>query len=734
VETVCHRLIAFAGLIPNEALFYLVTLSKEMPSKIFSWNVKQNDRLIGICLGVGWLLTMTAGLWAQNGPAANSSSTQPAASADSSVSGEKKGLLCLSDRLFPVPAGAEAIPMPGGDFETGGSMPPGWASEKGRVVVAADAPQGKAYYQMETVTGMALRGPLLSAEPGRPYFISFWLKSVSRRWVSINFTSTERLRSATGNVTYLPNTDGKWKRVGIYFWMPVPARTIQFHIVSRREESQPGQYLCIDDVQLRTAGEAEMADAYVAERAQLPAYDTAPQPGDGSNLALSVAKWEGRAGIPGRPFVIWAIGSSWTEAQKDGYGLMQAIRKNFPNAPPIIYKEHDGAGTPWDFAACWVKQFVAAEQPDMIFTYTVGTPEGLDAMLTEIRRHTTADIIVPSVHFNPTSPLTPNDIENGYTSWARIREICKSHHAEFVEHRRDIADYLKRTGLKADDLLWDHVHQNLHGAIRVWDSVERHITDSKQFTYDPKTLERMISVSPPASTVTEKVGFSDNWTIVGGALRCSQPKARLTARFTGSRIDIIGRKTPGGGNVKVMIDGAPADEAPAFYSDYIRATPKVYPKKNIGGQPGDVAPQAVDLGIHLIPQSWTITMTSDDGDYQVQGSVTGPDGAGNVALPFTSKSGEIRVDPKDWRNGILKSKEGPQTQPPKFGNVTGDMFSFDVYRCAEGHVSFGRGQEAPFSQPLIQNLANREHALEIITTGDGPVEIDGLYVYSPMEK
>ena len=68
-------------------------------------------------------------------------------------------------------------------------MPPGWSSGQGRVVVAEDAPQGKAYYQMETVTGMALRGPLLTAEPGRPYFISFWLKSVSRRWAAINFTS-----------------------------------------------------------------------------------------------------------------------------------------------------------------------------------------------------------------------------------------------------------------------------------------------------------------------------------------------------------------------------------------------------------------------------------------------------------------------------------------------------------------------------------------------------------------
>ncbi|OGA37115.1 MAG: hypothetical protein A3G26_00895 [Betaproteobacteria bacterium RIFCSPLOWO2_12_FULL_65_110] len=49
-----------------------------------------------------------------------------------------------------------------------------------------------------------------------------------------------------------------------------------------------------------------------AERAQWPAYDITPRPDDGRNLALSVAKWEGRAGIPGKPFRVWFVGASWT--------------------------------------------------------------------------------------------------------------------------------------------------------------------------------------------------------------------------------------------------------------------------------------------------------------------------------------------------------------------------------------------------------------------------------------
>lgn len=287
--------------------------------------------------------------------------------------------------------------------------------------------------------------------------------------------------------------------------MPPQCKTIEFNI-SPREDGAEGQFVCLDDLRLRTATEAEMAAAYEAERAHLPAYDVAPRPGDGGNLALSVAKWEGRAGIPGKPFVIWALGSSYTDRQGDGYELIQAIRHRFPHAPPIIYRKHGGPGTPWEFVHGWIKQFVAAEQPDLIFTYTSGTLEGLDAMLTEIRRRTTAEVIVPSLHFKPPSALTPEDIENGAgVPWGRAREICAKHEAEFVESRREMADYLSHAEVKLEDLLADHNHQNVHGRIRIWDNVSRHLAKSEQSAYTPESRERRVAVAPPTETATEQV-------------------------------------------------------------------------------------------------------------------------------------------------------------------------------------------------------------------------------------
>jgi hypothetical protein len=169
----------------------------------------------------------------------------------------------------------------------------------------------------------------------------------------------------------------------------------------------------------------------------------------------------------------------------------------------------------------------------------------------------------------------------------------------------------------------------------------------------------------------------------------------------------------------VLIDGIPADQAPVFLMNYIKPD-----KKNWR------IPHAVDLGASPVPQTWTITMSSDVGDYRLEGSVTGPDGTGNLAQPFVSPSGQIGLDPKFWRQGRVEKKD----QPVEYGVATGDTFTFDVYRCAVGELSFKADQPSSFAEPLVRNQTNRQHTLELITTGDGEVVIEGMYVFEPPEK
>jgi hypothetical protein len=647
------------------------------------------------------------------------------AEAETAGARERSGLSCISSKPFPVPDGSKVISGFSADFETP-ALPQGWAQGMGGVVTADDAPQGKAYFRMPAKKGADLHSSAIAAQGGIPYFLSLWIKAPLEPWMTISFASDERERSY--GPLHVPlyyqlqpaDSWNQWRQMGFYFWMPLQCKTIQL-IISTRNESPDG-FICVDDIRLRAATDAEMSAAYKNEKSNFPPYDVQPHPGDGKNLVLSVAKWEGRAGIPGKPFVIWALGSSFTDFQggDNGYELIDAIRQRFPNAPPIIYRKHGGPGTPWEYIDGWINQFVAFEEPDLIFTYTSGSLEGLDAMLTDIRRRTTADIIVPSLHFRPPpSDITPMNITHGMgVAWDSVREICEKHGAEFVANREELAAYLAQTGLDQDALLYDHNHQGMHGRIRIWDNIFAHLIKSSQPAYAPESRERRIPVNPVANTATEQVSLSGNWSKANGAVRTSAAGAKLTVAFTGNQIDLLGHKAPGGGNVKVLIDGVPAGQSSVFVTNCIQSS-----KGNWR------IPHEIELGKDLVPQKWTITMTSDVGDYRVEGSVAGPDGTGNLTQRFLSKSGQIGIDPRFWRDG-RRAKAGPD----QYGNVIGETFTFDVMRGVLGEVDFKGDQGTSIAEPLARNLANGRHTLELVTTGDGDVEIDGFYVYQPPEK
>jgi hypothetical protein len=648
----------------------------------------------------------------------------PAGPAHAQATGadDRSGLRCISSKPFPLQAGSAVIPLPGADFEnTDGKSPAGWGMG-GQIVTAPDAPEGKSYFTMKSPGG-GLNGPVIPAEAGRGYLVSFWVKTAHDPWLTIVFSADEREPSFSDIHTPLcyPNfpldTGGQWRREGFYFLMPPQCKTMQFSFGTR--DVPAGQTVALDDIELRSVSDSELSAAYDAERAHYPAYDPSPAPGDGKNLALSVAKWEGCAGLPGKPFVIWALGSSFTDRLGDGYDLVRDIRKRFPNAPPIIYRKHGGPGCPWEFVYCWVKQFIATEQPDLILTYTSGTKEGLEELLNEVRTRTTAEVIVPSLHFRPPPPtITPENITSGMLgyAWDDVRQICEKYGAEYVDNRAEMADYLAKTGLDQEALLLDHNHENVHGAIRVWDNIARHLTKSDQSTYTPESRERRIPVDPPANTKTEKVALSGGWTASGGTLRSSAAGADLKASFTGNEIDLLGRSLPSGGTLKVLVDGVPADQAPVFVTDYIKPKPNNWR-----------VPHAIDLGSNLAPQTWTITMTDGAGDFRVDGSVAGADGTGNLEQPFTSHSGQIIMDPKLWRAGVRR-KAGA---PPDYGVNTGDTFTFHVLRATNGQFSFKADKPAPLVQRLVYNLPNGPHTIELITTGDGDVTIDGLYVFQP---
>ena len=637
---------------------------------------------------------------------------------------DEVGYTSVGQAYFPVPEGAKTSDVPNGSFEAvEGKRVQGWHCS-GFKRIEGDAPHGGAYVEAPAGARAMLGVTDLPVEGNRPHLLSMWLRSTTpSRAVISAADSTSRFGRHIPRE--LPSTDGKWKRVGIYFRMPDGATRANFSIRFGKDVEHGA--VAIDDVRLRTAPESEFAKAYDGWRSRYPKRDLAPRPTDGQSLALTIRKLENGLD-PDRPFLIWAIGSSYTNMLGMGETLKQSIRKRFPNAPLIVYKKHVGSSAPWHYIRGWVYHKVLPEQPDLVQIYTIGKPEELDQLIQDIRRHSTADIVVPSIHWRMRDAKNWGKSEDAADqNVEEIRQICKKHGVEFVESRKEWAEYMNEHGMKVEidaekGLLKDAVHQSDYGALVINENIGRHFAKPATFRCDPDERERRLAASGGTSIRrNEKVETSGEWQADGKCMKTSAKGARIKVTFQGNRIDLIGVKSPNGGTAKVLIDGKPADEADAFFMTYITPGPKN--NRPARGMTEDQSPHRAILGKDVVPQKWTITMTSDTGDFKLEGSVTGPDGEGHCLKPFTSTSGQIALDPQFWRRA--------QDRKGNFNNKTGDIWTWEVYRCAVGDVTFTGAAGKRFREKLVQNLDNGEHVLDLIANGDGEITVEAFDVFEP---
>ena len=444
-----------------------------------------------------------------------------------------------------------------------------------------------------------------------------------------------------------------------------------------------------------------------------PEYQAPSRPTDGAQMALTLEKLE-KGFDPPRPFLIWAVGSSFTNALRVNPLLLEPIRKRFPNAPKLVYRKIAGNSTSYHFSHGWARHLVIPDQPDLVVLYNFGKTENLEKVVADVRRHTTADILVPTLHWcKPHKKVWPDpDKRNSHQDPTAMRAMAARHGVEFVESRRELTQYLLDHKLPFECLLRDSVHQSQYAAKMICLNIARHIHRPARFAYDPRSRERRLEAES-AKAVTAQGA----WKRADGRLAATQRGATVAVKFTGTRIDLIGWRHEAGGSAQVLVDGKPADQAPVFSIGYVLPNRKNAPKPP--NPPRDRAPHLVELGDHIVPQKWTLTLTSDTGDYKLVGSVTGPDGTGNNQKPFTSTSGQIRIDPAYWRGSR--------------NNRTGDSYTFEVTRPALGRVDF-KGKPDKFRLQLIRGLPNGPHTLSLVAAGDGPVAVDAFDVFEPPLK
>ena len=376
----------------------------------------------------------------------------------------------------------------------------------------------------------------------------------------------------------------------------------------------------------------------------------------------------------------------------------------------------------------WVGHVALPDQPDLILIYTIGKADDFEKLIVSIRRQCTADIVVPTIHWRmrgqplwgkPGCPAPDLDVP-------AVRAVCQKHGVELVENRQEWAEHMVAHGMQIEidpkKLLKDAVHQSDYGALVINENIGRHFATPAKLGYDPEERERRLAVvDGKSSRPGEQVEIGAGWTQAGARVRTSTKGAKVRVRFQGNRIDLIGIARPDGGSATVTIDGQPAGHAPVFFATFIEPGRKNFRAGR--GLLSDFAPHAVTLGKDVVPQKWTITMTSDTGDYRLEGSVTGIDGEGNNQQPFASRSGQIAIDPELWRRS--KDRKG------NFCNRVGDTYTFEVVRCAVGEVSLEGDREAQLRHKLVQDLPKGDHVLEIVANGDGVVVVEGFDVFEP---
>ena len=564
-------------------------------------------------------------------------------------------------------------------------------------------------------------------------------------WIKIDSRATKRTGygSASVEVVFYRN-DGKflvaqnvgrissakkWHRVCNLVTLPYEAAKIGFRITPAAHIKELMANVYVDDLYL-----APLPVAEAVGRVKLlpqpkpprgaPEYKVTKRSDDGRNLALTIKKLS-EGFDPKRPFVIWAIGSSFTDFLGNGDKLIAAIHKKYPNAPEIVYKKMIGGSTPYNLLRGWARHLVIPDHPDLVLTYNFGYTANMEKLFIELRSKTTADIIVGSLHWcknhkkawpNPETPVRK------YINPKKLRELCKRYKVEFVENRQDVTAYMTANKLTIKDMLVDSVHQSPYLAKMINANIARHFNHPAKFSYDPGSRERRVE----AEKKSAKLKTTGSWVPAkkGQALSATGSGSEMIVDFNGNRIELIGWLDPQGGELSVWIDGIPAQKAEAYYASYIQPGEDNF--INLDSRAvdfrrmiSDRCPHGVSLGQNIIPQKWEIIMTSDKGDYKLTGSVTDFDGKGNAFKPFTSKSGQIIIDPVLWR--LAKT------------NRSGDKFSFEVKRSAREKIDF-KGKAGRFRVCVLDNLSNGPHQLRLKTQGGGPVTIDAFDIFEPPLK
>ncbi len=287
---------------------------------------------------------------------------------------------------------------------------------------------------------------------------------------------------------------------------------------------------------------------------------------------------------------------------------------------------------------------VIPAQPDLIILHAYGLEPDFQRLLTRLRQHTTADVLVQRDHpltaaelvevTDPAKLATADPSTWEYKNYVWLPRVVAATGCALADVRGYWKEYCRVRGRKASDLLADPTHPNEEG---------NHVLAASVLSYllpgDPAG-----AVDPWNSEKVREVPIQRE---------AERPLQRLTLEFTGSRVDAIAdgdAALP----VQVWVDGRKPSAIPEIR--YFGRT------TTVPGRPWP-ALTMVDSLASRVPEQWTLrvlrmTPGNQFAEFELYGSETGFDGAGSNRTNFVSNSGRVMIIQSSWNLGLALNAQG----------------------------------------------------------------------------
>lgn len=393
-------------------------------------------------------------------------------------------------------------------------------------------------------------------------------------------------------------------------------------------------------------------------------------------------------------------GQSITE-QEWSRTVADDLRKRFPNADLEIENRAIG-GFASQLLIRPAEHDLYPFYPDLLIFHVYGANQQYEEIIRSVRSRTTAEVLMQKDHVTAWPPAVPDEKADKGLWWDHqmnqvyLPEIARKYGCGLVDVRAPWLDYLKANHLEPKALLSDDVHLNPWGNDLLAQLVSRYLVYRPDLPKDAwQDLVR-----------TYEVGKDVRWR-----------RGRLALEFEGNRVDLVSSWTAEGKPTaaRVLIDGRKPSEFPGTY----RITRP---------SPGPWSPlflSRVDHEAPLVVEDWTLKVTSVKPEakqfaYEVSGSVTGPDGAGDNGRVFTSKSGRVKIDPEAFFIPGPLPQAGYEV---KWQVLPMHADAYEAPRVTDP------SREAVVT--VAQGLPNGPHRLELAAEGGPEAPVRALRVYRP---